>query len=302
MGLSPQNKIDSTVDSFSKILTLGFKLSTFLGGFCFVLYCQRLNYFPVGVTIGDSLLFLIFAASFGLVYSFIVFSLLSFGLCWAYWLNPIFKYFHQHYKKYKARNTNTEVPDPIPFVKPELIHFFFAIFGGIFIFLMYKLDSSVLPNLLATTFILSVIWGAHQDHKPNVSIFLPSADDTQNYIHIDKAKKIKWLLLGLIVLLPLFFSGVSGRLLDAGMKFSNLSTGTSYILVKPPYDKAIPVRHIDKKPIYTESGFTTFKNIEVMLTGIGQKTVVQFMLNPNTKPQTLAIPNDKIIVLPQNTP
>jgi hypothetical protein len=39
-----------------------------------------------------------------------------------------------------------------------------------------------------------------------------------------------------------------------------------------------------------------------MLTGIGQKTVVQFMLNPNTTPQTLAIPNDKIIVLPQNTP
>lgn len=77
----------------------------------------------------------------------------------------MFKYFHQHYKKYNVRNSNTEVPDPIPFVKPELIHLFFAIFGGIFIFLMCKLDTSVLPNLLATTFILSVIWGAHHEFK-----------------------------------------------------------------------------------------------------------------------------------------
>ncbi|ENW93052.1 hypothetical protein [Acinetobacter dispersus] len=302
MSFTPPNKIDSNVDSFSKALTLGFKLSTFLGGFCFVLYCQRLNYFPVGVTVGDSLLFLIFAASFGLVYGFIVLGLLSFGICWTYWLNPVFKYFHKYYKAHKLKKNNIEVPDPIAFVKPQSIHIMFAFFGGFFIFLMYKTDPSALFNLIATTFILSVIWGAHQDIRLNRSIFLPSAKEVTSTQRYDKTKKTKWLFIGLIIFIPLFFSGVSGQLLDAGMRFSNLNAGMSYILVKPPYDKAIPAHYQDKQPIYTEQGFTTFKNIEVVLTGIGQKTVVQFTLKPNMKPQTLAIPNDKIIVIPANTP
>jgi len=54
----------------------------------------------------------------------------------------------------------------------------------------------------------------------------------------------------------------------------------------------------DEHPVYAEEEFIAFKNIDVKLSGIGQKTVIQFMPLAGTKPQTLAIPNDRIIVLP----
>lgn len=64
MELHPQSKMDMTVDSFSKYLSLAFKLSTFLGGLYFVLYCLHLDYFPTGISIGDSIFFYHFCCVF----------------------------------------------------------------------------------------------------------------------------------------------------------------------------------------------------------------------------------------------
>ena len=103
----PPQKIDFSADGFSKYLSLAFRLSTFLGGLCFVLYCQRLNYFPSGVTVGDSLLFIIFAASFGLVYGFINLGLLSVGVCGMYWLKLLFQPVNGLLKKYRPPQNRT---------------------------------------------------------------------------------------------------------------------------------------------------------------------------------------------------
>ena len=52
------------------------------------------------------------------------------------------------------------------------------------------------------------------------------------------------------------------------------------------------------EPQYTESGYTTFKDINVLLTGVGQKTIIQFLPKKGRLPQTFEIPNDKIIIVP----
>lgn len=51
-------------------------------------------------------------------------------------------------------------------------------------------------------------------------------------------------------------------------------------------------------PKYTESGYTTFKDINVKLAGIGQKTIIQFSSQNGKPAQPFEIPNDKIIVVP----
>lgn len=226
--------------------------------------------------------------------------LLSLGVCTTYILNPLFKLIHKYYKQYKLNKGALEVPDPIEFVKPELIHVFLAGFGVLFIYLMYKSDSdpTVLLSLLATTFFLSVIWaGYHDNHLPPINFSQEENAPSITQQH-ENAKKTKWTLLALIFIVPLLFSGVSGRVLDAGMRFSNLNIGVSSVLVKPPYDKPIPEKYKDLHPVYAEEGFIAFKDIDVKLSGIGQKTVIQFMPVEGTKPKTLAIPNDRIIILP----
>lgn len=297
----PPQKIDFSADGFSKYLSLAFKLSTFLGGLCFVLYCQRLNYFPSGVTVGDSLLFIIFAASFGLVYGFINLGLLSFGVCGVYWLKLLFRPANGLLKKYRSPQNRARTHELILFVKPEPIHYLLALIGIVFISLMYCLDHSAftLLNLLATILFQSMLWGLYNDKRLRVSrILLPSSNELSMAQQEDHNRKMRWLFLGLIALMPLFFSGVAGRILDGGMKFAHLSAGPSYVLVKPPYDQAIPVAYLDQKPTFTESGYKSFKNIDVMLTGIGQKTVIQFIPKQGAKPQPLAIPNDHIMVFP----
>ena len=294
------DELNKQAENFSRYLSLLFKLGTFLGALCFTLYCHNLNYFPMGVTISDSLLFIIFAGSFCLIYGFMIMCLLSLGVCVTYVLKPLFKLIHKYYKQYKLNKGVLEVSDPIEFVKPEMIHILLAALGVLFIYIMHKTDSdpTVLLSLLATTFFLSVIWAGYHDNrlKPNnVSQEENAPAITQQH---ENSKKNKWTLLVLILIIPLLFSGVSGRVLDAGMRFSNLNIGISSVLIKPPYDKAIPEKYKDQHPLYTEEGFIAFKGIDVKLSGIGQKTVIQFMPLTATKPQNLAIPNDRIIVLP----
>ncbi|CAI8721341.1 protein of unknown function [Methylocaldum szegediense] len=45
--------IESQVDFASKLLSLAFKIGVLLGGACLLFYCYRLDYFPVGLSVGD---------------------------------------------------------------------------------------------------------------------------------------------------------------------------------------------------------------------------------------------------------
>lgn len=300
----PPQKIDFSADGFSKYLSLAFKVSTFLGGLCFVLYCHRLNYFPSGVTVGDSLLFIIFAASFGLVYGFVTLGLLSVGVCGMYWLKPLFNPLLRWLKKNKPSKSRAGTHELILFVKPEPLHYLLALFGVVFIWLMYQIEPSVfiLISLLATTIFQAILWSGYNDNRLIVSrILLPSTSELAIAQQEDHSRKMRWLFLGIIAIMPLFFSGVAGRILDGGMKFAHLSSGPSYVLIKPPYDQAIPTAYLDQKSIFTESGYKSFKNIDVMLTGIGQKTVIQFIPKQGAQAKPLAIPNDHIKVFPDLT-
>lgn len=90
----------------------------------------------MGVTISDSLLFIIFAGSFCLIYGFMIMCLLSLGVCVTYVLKPLFKLIHKYYKQYKLNKGVSEVSDPIEFVKPEMIHILLAALGVLFIYIM----------------------------------------------------------------------------------------------------------------------------------------------------------------------
>lgn len=304
MNLTNLFNNDTKIETISKFLSLIFKLSTLIGALCFALYCHKLNYFPTGITTGDSLLFILFAISFGIIYGFFVISLLSLGLWITYLLvRPILWISIIIYKKF----SNNPPRQTIKFIKPDFIHAVFALLGVLFIFVLASLDKMVLMSLPLIAILLSFLWATYKQ-KESDFYSLVEANEVNNIETEEKQKNllqkknniynIKYMVFAFIIFIPLFMGGISEMMVEAGMKFSNAKKGTSYVLIQPPYDSFIPPEYIITDSPYNASGYKTFKEMTVMLTGIGTKTIIQLPAEAGKKPQTLEIPNEKIIIIP----
>lgn len=302
MNLPSFFNYETKIETISKFLTLIFKLSALLGAICFTLYCHKLNYFPTGITTGDSLLFIIFAISFGIIYGFFIISLLSLGLWLTYLIvRPILWISILIYKKFN----NNPPPQTIKFVKPDFIHVIFGLLGLLFIVVLARLDKMVLMNLPLISILLSFLWATYKEKESEFYILVEnteiSSTEENQKVLLQKQKSlnnIKLIVFSSIIFLPLIMGGISGMMVEAGMKFSNAKKGTSYVLVQPPYNSFIPSKYIITKSQYNTPGYTTFEKMTVMLSGIGSKTIIQLPSEAGEKPQTLEIPNEKIIIIP----
>ncbi|WP_151794402.1 hypothetical protein, partial [Acinetobacter nosocomialis] len=164
---------ETKVETISKFLTLIFKLSALLGAICFTLYCHKLNYFPTGITTGDSLLFIIFAISFGIIYGFFIISLLSLGLWLTYIIvRPILWISILVYKKFN----NNPPQQTIKFVKPDFIHVIFGLLGLLFIVVLARLDKIVLMSLPLISILLSFLWATYKEKESEFYILVENTE------------------------------------------------------------------------------------------------------------------------------
>ena len=76
--------IDKQLDLISKIIKIALQLGVGIGALIILIYSGRVGYYPTGLTIGDGLLFIAVALSFGFSYSIVVFFL----FCTAIALTP----------------------------------------------------------------------------------------------------------------------------------------------------------------------------------------------------------------------
>ncbi|MHA3049629.1 hypothetical protein [Acinetobacter sp. ANC 4639] len=299
MVLPSSQEIDTNLGTILKASTFVLGLITFLGCSIFVLYCLHLNYFPAGVSAGDSLIFIIIAVCFGFLYSIIVACLLSLGTCISYLiLNPLLKPLGFIRRKLPLLQPATTPLEPFRFVKPNAIHWMLFLFGFMFIWEFINQDKTISINLIASVLFLSVLWTFIQDNEAKRYALLNEAETTENSLRLTNLNRRKYLFSGCIFIFPILFGGIGVNTLEGSMKFSNLQKRDSYILVQSPYSRFIPKKYEVTKPQYTGSGYTTFKGINVMLTGIGQKTIIQFSSEKGKAPQSFEIPNDKIIIVP----
>ncbi|EMB5691201.1 hypothetical protein N6A90_004072 [Acinetobacter baumannii] len=145
---------------------------------------------------------------------------------------------------------------------------------------------------------ISLAWTLHQHNELKRYVLLNEPQTRINCFKLKKLNQIKYLLLGFIFIVPIIFGGIALNTLEGSMRLSNLQKKASYVLIQPPYSRFIPEKYQETDPQYMESGYTTFKDINVMLTGVGQKTIIQFYHNEGASAQPLEIPNDKIIIIP----
>lgn len=302
MGEVDIKNLESQVDLVSKILTLAFKIGVLIGGGCLLFYCYRLNYFPVGLSVGDGFLLTFLATSFGFLYGLFVVSLIALGLWYTPFLRPILRLVYFVY------NILSKNPKPISMklISPGFNSFIFGIFGIVFIFSFYQKEPAAIWTLPATSFLLAAILTFYHEISSKRAEILKAETAI---IHFAKPNKIpnpmedrgqfrliSGYLLACLVIIPLLMGGVSGVLLEGAMSFANIKKGESFVLLRPPYDNLIPFEYkADKAP--PAPGYMAFENIEVMFSGIGEKTVIEFKKNDKVK--HLEIPNDKVLVVPR---
>lgn len=293
--------IESRVDFASKLLSLAFKVGVLLGGACLLFYCYRLNYFPVGLSVGDGFLLILLATSFGIVYGLFVISLTALGL----WLTPILRPIQKLVFSIRKRLSKRRPNEPLELVRPDLNAVIFGVFGMVFIGTIYQVEPSAIWTLPATSFFLGVVFAAYQKAsaklgevlKAEAATVLPPANELRTS-QLDKEHLKTARALSLIALFatPLLVGGVSGVLLEGAMRFANIKKGPSYVMLRAPYSTFVPPRFQAKQSPQVPD-YTTFESVDVMFSGMGQKSVIEF--KNDKKVQRLEIPNESILVVPR---
>ncbi|MHB1098236.1 MAG: hypothetical protein ACYCZR_01660, partial [Burkholderiales bacterium] len=85
-------------------------------------------------------------------------------------------------------------------------------------------------------------------------------------------------------------------LLEGAMRFANIKKGPSYVMLRAPYSAFVPPRFQTKQSPQVP-GYTTFEGVDIVFSGMGQKSVIEFKNDKKT--QRLEIPNESILVVPR---
>lgn len=124
--------INLSIDSAWKITSILFRLGVFSGVSIFFIYCSKIGYFPTGVDLGDSVLFIILSGCFGFLYFGLVLSLFSFGTLFY----PVFiwvKFAYCFLNKNFYNRLSWHLKINIDFIKPSIPFFVIGIGGAILI-------------------------------------------------------------------------------------------------------------------------------------------------------------------------
>lgn len=282
-----------TIDLASQALSLSFKLGVIAGATCLLFYCRQIHYFPTGVTIGDSFLFLLLAVSFGFIYGLVLAGLTSLGIFVIYALRIISWLTSR--VRIKMRIGDLAVPTRPGF---PILASTFALIGVDLIYTLYKLDPAAGLILPLISFALAGLVWMLQDSVPwfvkQTSLASSTCTQDGNTKPKELHKTRVYAILILIVFLPLFFGGVSGLILKAGMRFANLRQGHSVIWLRAPYSEMLNAKSKRTKRTLGR-GFTKFSNIDILFSGFGQETVIEFL--SGRKVERIVVPSKSIVIV-----
>ena len=287
-------KYSVTISLISDFLTLSFKFGVLIGSLCLLFYCHRISYFPYGVSIGDSLYFVLLATSFGFIYGIFLSCLISLALCFSFAL-----YFLQKSIRYiYIKKVKGPLPEPWEFPLPNFIVLPLSIVGLPLMWMIIKKEPDAIGQflfmLVCLVLLLSVYKTSTNSNKfarrtNEQKLSLPAPD-------IEKKKKISTICLVLIAITPLMIGGISGVLVEASMRAANVRKDYVYIMLRTPYSAFVP-KQFQTQLFSNTPDLTAFKDITVLFSGIGEKTVIQFRYDG--REQNLTVPNDSIIVIPR---
>jgi len=295
--------MDKNLDFFAKALSLASKIAILIGGACVFVYSININHFPKELSVGDGVLFIFAAACFGMFYSCFSACLAALGVCISPVLKVILKallWVMNRKRKKRLEPIHTLAPFEWSAVIPAVLALILIIGFG-------QQDSAAywtLPLVSIAQYTFYSIYRSSTTKLKSIeiaklSVVVLEQSVAQDAIRDqDSLRKTQIFCVLLILTMPLVFSGVSGRLIEAAMRFAHVRVDKPVLYIKAPYANLIPVTLISGDQ-NVPNEFTKFRDVMVLFKGFGKTTVISFNDGPVSR--TLEVPNDLIIVEEQKT-
>jgi len=272
MRLTPFQTIIKSLASINKLL-----LQLFLAiGFILTLrYCSIINFYPSGLTLGDSLFFIAISLAFVFLYSIIVLFLFSAGIT----ISPILsfiQYLILNFYKLIAKKKITKTINFPSILSFEIFPYF--IIGIIpIIYTSYKFTTNFEKGLQYTSVILlmSIFWG-----------FINSKPRQSKYSY-KKIIFVKIILISVIYLIPVMF--IEDTFIDKSMTLIGIKKDSAVIQLSKKYTTFLDINGILPSKI-TKDNEGIFKNVTVMFQGIGTNIQVKI------ENFSLTVPSKDIII------
>lgn len=285
--------LEKQIEIAAKLLSLSAKIGLLIGGTCIVSYLLSNGHYPQGVSVGDSLLFLVTAFCFGLVCIYFSAAVTATGILLSPIFIPVLRGFVWLHGQFSDKKTILE------FKRPKITFFsvFFGICGALTIyFLTHKSPWEHIQLILLPIF-QYVVYSAYLEQNNKIKAAQPSAPAIVDSEHPDQnppaemkpLKRTRAMIAGVMLLTPLLMGGVTSDLLQAAMSFAQIRIERATILVKPPYANLLPAPK--DSPL---ENYKRFENATVIFRGVGNSTLIE--MHTEETAIRLEIPNDSIIV------
>lgn len=261
------------------------KNSLWVGATVCIIYCIQLGFFPKGITIGETITFIIFTFAFSIVYLFYV---LIFLVCGVFIIRPTaYIIYHVFYKK--KYPYGELYSDEIPKEYRYFIPFLFLLFAPILISLSFEYGY----ELIICSLFSGGIWYLFQNikYRNNMRLF-PSKEQLF----------IPNILIFLIILLPLFLAIQPSLTIlpKSTIRILNLSFDKITVHVKNPYNKLITSNGIYGNKSQLGSEYLCYEKSDILLDGLFGNTILE-LYDKDVKLR-LSIPNEYILYFQHQTP
>lgn len=286
--------LSKKVALFSEVLTLAFKLCLFFGGVILVYYGQTIGHFPKNISISDGFLLTSLAIMFGLIYVFFVVCITSLSL----FLEPLWSGLQSVISRGmrwygKIKNREIHIPS-LTFEKGSRHVAIFAFFAALFLIgLVYENPISAF-HLLVCMFGCAFTWSLYQQQSR--VIFDSATDPTSDKDRITKLKDSQLIILGTMLVVPLFYAGITNILVDGVMRLVHFRIDSAVVHVKQPYVQFAKEHDLRGTGSAFGADFKKFSDVKILLNHIGTDVVVEF-LKEGDKSKVLVIPADHIHII-----
>ncbi|MFW9082942.1 hypothetical protein ACOI7N_00010 [Pseudomonas sp. P2758] len=288
-----QNGFGNQLDLIIKTLSLSAKIGLLIGGGCIVVYSLINGHYPQGVSIGDGLLFLISALCFGGIYLIFTGLITATGVLLSPVLIPALRLYLRTTEKLSKEKSSLI----FEYQKINLATVLFGLSGAIFIYALSRNNLVEHIPLMITPLFQYIMYSTLLDHNKKIKSSIinskkPKIEHAQKEsqtVDIEWLKKTRAMTIGVLIVTPLCFGGITTDLLQTAMTIANVRIEKAVIHVKPPYSSLLPGQTDSKLENYKR-----FENATIIFRGVGNTTLVEIQSEDSST--RLEVPNNSIII------
>ncbi len=257
--------LEKPVEVISAIAKLTLQLGISIGVLTIIVYCGRIDYYPTGVTIGDSLLFIAASLAVSFTYTLVVLAFFSAGLT----LSPVLRYMQKTavFVINIARQNNPEkLRCLVSFPELGLDKLGVIVFGLLMLFIFVAKmadDFAVGVGLLEGALLMGVIYGLWHTEPPKVIAGNKGLE-----------RQVKISLALVAILIPLIATKSQGSILDQAMRLIGVRNDAVVVQISERYAKFLESNGVIPEIPITKDG-AVYKDAAILFQGIGTNSVLE---------------------------